>query len=64
MFDIEKLLVLIEAYCREASISKSAFGKKVLNNPNFVYDLASGKRNPRAKTCKQVYDFLVANGYE
>lgn len=63
MFETDRLLTLIDAYCQDTSTSNAAFGKKVLGNPNFVYDLRNGVHSPRLATLNKIVLFLSDAGY-
>ena len=47
------LLNIIEDYLSETGQSPTAFGKQVMNNPNFVFDLREG-RDYRQSTARKV----------
>lgn len=53
----EELLRRIEAYLATSDESASAFGKRVLGDPSFVYDLRAG-REPRYSTMKKAAEAL------
>ena len=54
-----ELLAEIEACCAEREIALSDFGKIVLGDPNFVFDLRNG-RDPRTRTVRKVRAFIAS----
>lgn len=53
-----KLINEIEAFCkRHADMPESTFGRKVLNNPNFVDDVRKG-RSPTFKTARTIRTWM------
>ena len=57
---VEKLIHDIERYLRKTGMSQTAFGTKVMGDPNFVARLKEGK-NPQARTVDKVRKFLDDN---
>ncbi|MFV1539438.1 MULTISPECIES: hypothetical protein [unclassified Phaeobacter] len=54
------LLAKIEAHCRDAGVSETAFGKDAVKDPNLVRDLRSGRELRRATVAK-VMDALSSS---
>ena len=52
-----KLLRDIEGYIRRSNTTAAGFGRQVLRDPRFVFDLRNG-REPRATTEARVRAFL------
>jgi len=53
------LLRRIERYLRSTATPPTRFGRDVVGDPNFVFDLRNG-REPRGKTIERVSRFLAA----
>ena len=51
------LLLRIERYLRSTDTPPTRFGREVVGDPNFVFDLRNG-REARAKTVTRVMRFL------
>jgi homoserine dehydrogenase len=47
----------VEAYLSASAMTPTAFGRQVLGDPNFVFDLRSG-RSPNAATIDKVRTFI------
>ena len=52
------LLDLIESYLRSSRTSPSRFGREVVNDPRFVFNLQEG-RTPRPSTVRRVKAWLA-----
>ncbi|MDX2028217.1 MAG: AMP nucleosidase [Alphaproteobacteria bacterium] len=50
----------IEQFLETSEMSPTVFGRKVLKDPNFVFDLRSGKRSPSIRTVEKIYAFIKA----
>lgn len=48
----------IEAFLVEANITPTAFGKRALGDPTFVFELRAG-RQPRLDTAERVDGFMI-----
>ena len=55
---VKALLAGIYAFCRKHDLTKSGFGRQALKDPNFVYDLEIGDRNPTVATVRKVNKFM------
>jgi hypothetical protein len=53
------LLNLIELYLRRTRTPPARFGREVLGDPNFVFDLKDG-REPRSATRRKVRAYICA----
>jgi 2,4-dienoyl-CoA reductase-like NADH-dependent reductase (Old Yellow Enzyme family) len=51
------LLRQVEVYLRRSGMAPTRFGREVVRDPRFVFDLRQG-REPRAPTVRRVTDFL------
>jgi hypothetical protein len=51
------LLIRIERHLRTHKIAPARFGREVLGDPRFVFDLWAG-REPRTPTIRKVLDYL------
>lgn len=51
------LLIEVEKFLRSRQISAARFGREVMRDPRFVFDLRNG-REPRARTVTRVRAFL------
>lgn len=51
------LVVEIERWCARHDMTESRFGREVLGDPNFVYQLRAG-RSPTGRTVEKVRKFL------
>lgn len=54
----EQFLAEIEAFLATNDMDATNFGRKSLNDPNFVFDLRKGERSPSAKTIDRVRSFI------
>jgi 2,4-dienoyl-CoA reductase-like NADH-dependent reductase (Old Yellow Enzyme family) len=52
-----QLLREVEKYLRTNAVAPTRFGRDVLGDPRFVFDLRRG-REPRPRTVKRVQSFL------
>lgn len=57
---MDDLLQKIEQHLAMTGTAPATFGRAVLNNPNFVFDLRSGKANPTARTVARIEDAIAA----
>lgn len=57
------LLTHVEKHLREKGISPARFGRAVLGDPSFVFELRRG-RDPRARTVAKVLVFIEADRAE
>jgi AMP nucleosidase len=48
----------IEAFLVASGMSPTVFGKTVLKDPNFVFDLRAGKRSPSIRTVEKINAFI------
>ena len=53
------LLREIEHFLRASNISAARFGREVMGDPRFVFDLRNG-REPRPRTVARIRQFLAA----
>ena len=53
------LLREVEKFLRVSQISAARFGREVMQDPRFVFDLRKG-REPRSRTINKVRSFLEA----
>ena len=53
------LLLRIERYLRSTDTPPTRFGREVVGDPNFVFDLRNG-REPRSRTIERVSSYLAA----
>lgn len=51
------LLQRVERFIKERRMPPTRFGREVLRDPCFVFDLRDG-REPRARTARRVLDYL------
>ena len=56
-----ELLQKVEEYLARAGLSPTRFGRIVVHDPRFVFDLRAGRR-PRRKVYGKVTAYLVAHG--
>ena len=56
-----ELLQKVEEYLIHAGLSPTRFGRIVVHDPRFVFDLRAGRR-PRRKVHGKVAAYLVAHG--
>ena len=54
------LLENIEAYLNGTGMAPATFGRDVMGDPNFVFDLRSG-RDYRSSTVRKIEDFIAAH---
>jgi 2,4-dienoyl-CoA reductase-like NADH-dependent reductase (Old Yellow Enzyme family) len=54
------LLTRIQRYLRRSGATPTAFGRAVMNDPQFVHDLRRG-REPRFETAARVHAWLDAH---
>ncbi len=59
----ETLLVEIDRFLERTGTAPTAFGKAALSDPNFVWNLRSG-REPRFSTAQRVRDFMASHQAE
>lgn len=57
------LLPRIERYLRRTQMKPAVFGRAVVRDPRFVFDLRMG-REPRIKTLRRVHAWLDAQDAE
>lgn len=57
MDHLERFLTEVEAYLSDNDLTPTAFGIKAAGDPNFVFDLRSG-REPRRVTLNKVRAFM------
>jgi hypothetical protein len=50
----------IEEFLAAMGMSPTVFGRKVLKDPNFVFDLRNGARSPSIRTAEKIYAFIEA----
>ena len=56
-----ELLRQIEEYLARVGLSPTRFGRIVVHDPRFVFDLRAGRR-PRRRVHSRVIAYLVAHG--
>ena len=56
-----ELLQKVEEYLTRAGLSPTRFGRIVVHDPRFVFDLRAGRR-PRRRVHGKVAAYLAANG--
>lgn len=61
MMSMDELPRTIQAFLTKTGMAPTAFGLAALKDPNFVFDLMNGKREPRRKTVQKVCAFIEAN---
>lgn len=49
----------VEAFLARSGMKPTVFGKEAVNDPNFVFDLRTG-RNPGLSSVDKVYEFIRA----
>lgn len=54
------LLEKIEAFLLVSGMSPTVFGRTVLKDPNFVFDLRAGKRSPSMRTVEKINSYIEA----
>jgi len=54
------LIHSIEKFLTDSGLSPTVFGRKALNDPNFVFDLRAGKRSPSMRTVEKIHAFIAA----
>lgn len=57
MDDLERFRQEVEAYLRRARLTPTAFGRDAIADPNFVFNLRTG-REPRRDTMARVRAFM------
>jgi homoserine dehydrogenase len=57
MDDLERFRQEVDAYIAEAKLTPTAFGRVAINDPNFVFNLRTG-REPRRDTIARVRSFM------
>lgn len=60
VISIDKLTQKIEEFLTATGMSPTVFGRKVLKDPNFVFDLRNGSRSPSIRTAEKIYTFIEA----
>ena len=55
------LVAEILAFCGIAGMSRAQFGSLAMRDPNFVYDIQSGKRECLPRTVQKARDYMAAN---
>jgi len=55
---VKKLLTEIEAYCARSQITPTAFGKRAMNDGNFVHRLRDG-RIPGITTIERINTYIA-----
>lgn len=58
VISLDKLTQKIEEFLAATDMSPTVFGRKVLKDPNFVFDLRSGKRSPSIRTAEKIYAYI------
>ena len=58
----ESLIAEINVFITKHGLSESGFGKTVMGDYGFVFDLKSGKRSPQVKTVEKVRAFMSGYG--
>src|SRR5882672_674318 len=48
----------IEKFLASSGMTPTEFGRTVLNDPNFVFDLRAGTRSPSIRTVEKIYAYL------
>jgi len=56
-----ELLRNVEEYLAQAGLSPTRFGRIVVHDPRFVFDLRAGRR-PRRRVHGKVTAYLIAHG--
>ena len=54
----DKLIQKIEEFLTATGMSPTVFGRRVLKDPNFVFDLRSGTRSPSIRTAEKIDAFI------
>jgi hypothetical protein len=57
---VKNLLIEIEAYCARSQITPTGFGKRAMNDPNFVHRLRDG-RIPGITTIERINTYIARN---
>lgn len=55
---LDNLLSRIEQFLASTGMSPTVFGRQVLKDPNFVFDLRNGKRSPSIRTAEKIYSYI------
>lgn len=58
MSDLDRFISDVEAYLSKEKIKPTAFGLRAAGDPNFVFDLRTG-REPRRSTIEKVRSFMT-----
>ncbi|HEU0117508.1 MAG TPA: AMP nucleosidase [Alphaproteobacteria bacterium] len=56
------LIDRIDRFLAQSGMSPTVFGRKALNDPNFVFDLRAGKRSPSIRTVEKIDSFIESHG--
>jgi AMP nucleosidase len=57
---ITELKKKIEDFLASSGMTPTVFGRTVLKDPNFVFDLRLGKRSPSIRTVEKIHAFIAA----
>lgn len=60
VISIGELTARIEEFLNATGMSPTVFGRTVLKDPNFVFDLRSGARSPSLRTTEKIYAYIDA----
>jgi AMP nucleosidase len=60
VISIGELTTRIEEFLNATGMSPTVFGRTVLKDPNFVFDLRNGARSPSLRTTEKIYAYIDA----
>ena len=52
----------IDQFLTASGMTPTEFGRAALKDPNFVFDLRSGKRSPSIRTVEKIYSYMSSHG--
>ena len=58
VLSVGNLTSKIESFLADTGMSPTVFGRKVLKDPNFVFDLRNGTRSPSIRTAEKIYAYI------
>lgn len=61
MLTIDDFVAMVEGHLEQTRTPPTTFGKQVLNDPNFVFDLRKG-RDPGLRVVERVVLAITGNG--
>lgn len=54
------ILSIVEGFLAKSDVTATAFGRSVMGDPNFVFDLRDG-RDIRGSTAQRIREYVEAN---